>query len=620
MHKDVSEMRLPVIVGLGGINSAGRSSGFHSYKRLIHNVLSQEEMQATWQDLANKMGIEITSAENIEMIKSGTLMRRIESFDPDNLVCHHTAKLTPTGTSSSFIIKKSKIPNTIPKSWVINNINGDEVGVSIRESLSILLPGTESLGSSSGANLPTGFDPGKFYNSHHHPRGLAMTVYGISDALNSLGVKWERILSHIQPDQVAVYAGSALSQIDKYSLAGLVSQPLMGNRVSSKMLVMSLPEMPADFINSYVLNNVGTTGANIGACASFLYNLKLGINDIQSGAARVVIVGGAEAPIEPEIMRGLAMMGALATDAELRNLDNSQIVDFRRACRPFSTNAGLTVGEAAQFLILMDDELALELGANIFGSVAGVYVNADANKKSISKPGIGNYVSVAKIMGLAKSILGERGLQKTFVHAHGTGTPQNRTSESRILNEVAKAFSIDRWIITAIKSHIGHSFSAAGGDQIIATLGTWQYGWIPGITTIDHIASDVSNSNLNILMNHTYIDNSKREMDAAIINAKGFGGNNATGLILSPNKTLDMLQKKYGNQIVNHYKQKNEKVADIARSVDLDACMGNEQIIYSFGETIIDESLISITPSKLKLPTFEQEIDLDINSPYTEYN
>jgi len=38
--------------------------------------------------------------------------------------------------------------------------------------------------------------------------------------------------------------------------------------------------MPADFINAYLLGNLGTTGTSVAACATFLYNLRWGIKDI----------------------------------------------------------------------------------------------------------------------------------------------------------------------------------------------------------------------------------------------------------------------------------------------------------------------------------------------------
>ncbi len=109
-------------------------------------------------------------------------------------------------------------------------------------------------------------------------------------------------IKKIRPDDVSVYAGSALAQVDEYSLAGLVAQPLRGKRLISKMMPLSLAEMPADFVNSYILNSVGTTGHNMGACATFLYNLRQAIRDIQQGTAKVAIVGSAEAPVNPDII------------------------------------------------------------------------------------------------------------------------------------------------------------------------------------------------------------------------------------------------------------------------------------------------------------------------------
>ncbi|MDA9271845.1 beta-ketoacyl synthase [bacterium] len=614
--------KLPVIVGIGGINSAGRSSGFHGYKRMVCDALSEQELHNTWQDLAHRMKISdatVLSENDIQAIKQGTLVRRIENFDPDHVVCHHKAKLDPASHPSSFIIKKSKLSQTLLSTCDIEELDNNEVRVTVKSELDILLPDTVALPVSSAGNIPSGFELNQLYHSHHHPRGIKLAVYGASDALNSLGMEWSDILKHIHPDDVAVYGGSALSQIDEHSLAGIIGQPLSGNRINSKMMALSLAEMPADFVNSYIINSVGTTGNNIGACATFLYNLRQGMLDIQSGLAKVVIVGNAEAPIVPEVIEGFRVMGALATDEGLCELDKSETVDNRRACRPFSTNTGFTLAESSQFVVLMNDELALQLGANIYGSVADVFVNADANKKSIAGPGVGNYITVAKACALAKSILGEEGLQKTYVQAHGTGTPQNRTTESHILNEVAKTFRIKKWPVTAIKSYVGHSVSAAGGDQLLVALGVWQHGWIPGIKTIDHIADDVYQSNLNILMDHYFVGEHGSEIRGVILNSKGFGGNNASALVLSPQQTLDMLENKYGKTVMDKYKKKNETVLATSQARDLETCHGQERIIYKFGESVMDQTSVSMTQEKIKLSEFEQEIILPTENPYSAY-
>lgn len=611
--------KLPVIVGLGGINSAGRTSGFHSYKRMICDVLSESDISNTWQDLATRMNIsdgkQITP-DDIEKIKSATLIRKISLFDPDKVPFHHKATLDIH--DAEFLLSKAKLSEELKSKLTIEKLDNHQVRINIKPPFDILIPDALKSPVSSAGSLPDGFDPGVMYHSPHHPRGIKLTVYGASDALNSLGIEWEEILQHIYPDEVSVYAGSGLSQVDEHSLAGLISQPLCGNRINSKMMALSLAEMPADFINSYIINSVGTTGNNIGACASFLYNLRQGVIDIQTGKAKVAIVGNAEAPIVPDIINGFRVMGALATDDSLCELDKSTIPNNRRACRPFSTNTGFTLAESAQFFILMEDSLALKLGMNILGSVPDVFVNADANKKSIASPGIGNYITIAKATALAKSILGTEKLQKTYVQAHGTGTPQNRVTESHILNEVAKTFNIENWPVAAIKSYIGHSVSVAAGDQLAATLGVWQYGFIPGIKSIDHIADDVTNTNLDILMKHKYVGEKGSDIYATIINSKGFGGNNASALILSPKQTLQMLETKYGKSILTTYTKQNQQIIANSKQADEDACMGKERIIYKFGEAIMDEKSVFITEDKIKLSEFNKAINLPTN-PYKDY-
>ncbi|PSW16019.1 beta-ketoacyl synthase [Photobacterium rosenbergii] len=614
--------KLPLIVGFGGINAAGRSSGFHSYKRMVSDVLTDQDMASTWQDLAHRMGLSEGSAsdpEVIEAIKAGTLVRRIESFDPDSLRYQYKAALNGGQETISFSLRKSKMPSRIPENWQVEE-QGSKVKITVTGELNALLEDRVSFPVTSGGNIPTGFEPSKLYNSRFHPRGLTLSVYGASDALNSLGLDWEEVLKHIKPDEVSVYAGSALAQIDDHSLSGMLAAPLTGGRVSSKMMALSFAEMPADFINGYVINSVGTTGTSMGACATFLYNLRQGMLDIQQGHSRIAIVGNAEAPVVAEVMEGFRVMGALAEDAQLKALDDSDTVDNRRACRPFSSNAGFTMAESAQFVVLMDDELALEIGASIYGSVADVFINADANKKSISAPGVGNYVTVAKATALAKAILGPEGVKQTYVQAHGTGTPQNRVTESHILNEVAKTFGIDNWPVTAVKSYVGHSMSVAPGDQLISSLGVWKYGWIPGIKTIDHIAEDVHQSNLNILTDHHFAGEHGEDYKAVILNAKGFGGNNASSLVLSPQQTMAMLAKKYSNEKISAYCNKNEAVSLQAAANDKAACGGEETIRYHFGENVMDETNVEITADSIILSEFAKPIPLATENPYADYS
>ena len=613
--------RLPVIVGFGGINPAGRVSFHHAYRRLVIDALGEADKSRTYRSLATLMCLneDPQAAETRSYIDDHTLIRRIESFDPDRVRVQRAAKLQALNDDEPliFVMNKRQLPAEIPPGWKIEAINDRQVKIAVTGKLDTLLPDYRESRVGSAGQVPTGFNPGELYPSRNHPRGLQLSVYGASDALRSTGIDINTLKQVVAPDQIAVYSGSAMGQLDPEGYGGMMQNPLMGKRPTSKNVALGLPEMAGDFINAYVLGSVGGTAGIIGACATFLYNVRHGVEDIISGRKRIVIAGNSEAPVFPEIIEGYRTMGALAEDEDLRALDGSDVTDHRRACRPFSSNVGFTVAEAAVFAVIMDDELALELATPILGSVGGVYVNADGYKKSIPGPGIGNYLTVGKAMGIARAILGEEGLRhRTHMQAHGTGTPQNRVTESHILNELARIHGIEAWPVSAVKAYVGHSMAPAGGDQLAAVLGTWEHGLLPGITTIDHIAEDVHASNLNLPLQHLELD--PAEMDGAFINSKGFGGNNATGLFLSPRITEKMLTRRWGEKHMQAYRRKNAAVATAANDYDAAADRGEVAPIYRFGEGVLSGKDLTITAERIEIPGFAQSVRLDLDNPYED--
>ena len=148
------------------------------------------------------------------------------------------------------------------------------------------------------------------------------------------------------------------------AMAGMFQNPLLGRRPTSKNVPLGLNEMPGDFVNAYVLGSAVGAAGIIGACATFLYNVRAGCEEITSGRKRLVLVGNSEAPVVPEVIEGYRTMGALMEDEQIMSLDGSDNArPHRRACRPFSSNGGFTVAESAVYTMIVDDELALELGA-----------------------------------------------------------------------------------------------------------------------------------------------------------------------------------------------------------------------------------------------------------------
>ena len=210
-------------------------------------------------------------------------------------------------------------------------------------------------------------------------------------------------------------------------------------------------------------------------------------------------------------------------------------------------------------------------------------------------------------------------LSQTYVQAHGTGTPQNRVTESHIINEVAKIYGLNDWRVTSIKSYVGHSIGSAAGDQLASALGVWQYGWLPGIKTIDHIADDVHQSNLDILMQDQAFDLPQNEVPATIINSKGFGGNNASALVLSPQQTLAMLRQKHGHTAMGEWQNKNESVAQNSRDKDEKAMNGNEAIIYNFGNDLLDYEDLLLSKESIQIKGQKQAIKMPDGTEFDSY-
>ncbi len=614
-------VRIPVICGFGGINAAGRSSGHHSYRRTVIDALDQNTAQQTWRSLATLMNRQgELDADERRYISNHTLIRRLEDrhFEPTDVAWNRRLAITPAPGGTSFCMARRNVPRVLPQGWVIHEIDHQTVRVDITERCEVFINDHHKLEVSGGGQLPTGFDPQTLYPARSHPRGLQLAVYAASDTIGNLGLDWDEVAAGLPADQISVYAGSAMGQLDDNSNGGLIASRYLGKRVTSKHCALGLAEMSADFVNAYILGNMGATGLNMGACATYLYNLRQGIGDIRSGRSRIVMVGAAEAPIVPEIIDGYATMRALATDKCLLELDQHlglQQPDWRRACRPFAENCGFTVAEGAQFTLLMDDELALELGAEIYGTVADVYINADGYKKSISAPGVGNYLTFAKAVAVARSVVGNESIrERSFIHAHGTSTPANRRTESLIFNETAKAFGIENWPIAAIKCYLGHTMAPAGGDQMASTLGTWHHGIIPGIATIDEVADDVAGSNLRISAEHKQYE--PEQLDVAFINSKGFGGNNATAAVLAPHIALRLLEKKHGAKAITQWRHRVESTREQIVAYDAAASAGKAETIYRFDHEVRDAEHIHITADSLRVDGYAQPISLDIENPF----
>ena len=544
--------RFPVICSVGGINSAGRSSFNFSYKRLIIENLNKEKKIELLKDLNNLTNGKISSEKDI---LNKTLVRKINSdlYDPELLMAD-VMKVNAAG------------------------------------------------------QLPEGIDISKMYNSRQHPKGIQMTIFGVTDCLKNIGKDWDNeIKPYINPKRIGVFSGPAIGQLDYEGMGGLLQSRKIGKRATSKHLSMSLIGMSADFINAYILGSLGKTGTVAGACATFLYNLDLALKGIKNNELDFTIVGSSEAPINPEITDGFLATTGIADDKKIlemqkRNNEDDNEVNYRNSCRPFGDNAGMILGEGAQFVAVTTLEFALEKGLQILGGFTDVAINADGFKKSISSPGIGNYLTMAQSLSNTMKI--GCSIKNSMVVAHGTGTFQNRSTESDVLNKVAEGFELKNWKVTALKGMLGHTMGPAAGDELMVALGIWNQGIIPGINTTNQLAQDVSSENLKFCLKNTEVE--KETIDTIFLNAKGFGGNNGSCGVVSPYFIESLLDKK---TLDKHKTMVSE--TNYAREEYFEQSInGSYELIYKSNEEIVDPDVdMTITKDRVTLKNFK-DIDL----------
>lgn len=137
----------------------------------------------------------------------------------------------------------------------------------------------------------------------------------------------------------------------------------------------------------------------------------------------------------------------------------------REPARPFDKHrAGLNVGEAAAFAVLMSKERAVRENRPVLGTLAGWGLSDDANHMTgPSRESEGLVLAISKALASADAGAGEVG----FIAAHGTGTLYNDQMEMRAFRAV---FQNRERQVYSIKGGIGHTMGAAGLVEMIIAL------------------------------------------------------------------------------------------------------------------------------------------------------
>ncbi|MFQ5350748.1 MAG: beta-ketoacyl synthase, partial [Thermoanaerobaculia bacterium] len=126
--------RIPVIVGFGGVNAAGRSSAHQGYRRTVVDGLDADEATAMWRGLAGLVGhTGPLDAEAIERLAADSLIRTLEPevFDHQAASWNRKVRLSNTNGPVTFELSRRQLPDHLPDGWSVEQVNGTRVHVVI---------------------------------------------------------------------------------------------------------------------------------------------------------------------------------------------------------------------------------------------------------------------------------------------------------------------------------------------------------------------------------------------------------------------------------------------------------------------------------------------------------
>ena len=140
---------LPVVIGMGGINAAGRTSFHQGFRRIVIDKINAEARQETFVGLASLMKLvtlkdghlvdqqgEAIAIHEIEaklgqQILDGTLIRKIEKnhFDPDATHWHQKMHVRPIDKNIAFELRAKELPHPLPHAWQVTDLGEGRVAL-----------------------------------------------------------------------------------------------------------------------------------------------------------------------------------------------------------------------------------------------------------------------------------------------------------------------------------------------------------------------------------------------------------------------------------------------------------------------------------------------------------
>jgi 3-oxoacyl-[acyl-carrier-protein] synthase II len=296
---------------------------------------------------------------------------------------------------------------------------------------------------------------------------------------------------------------------------------MMGEREITQLYLNKKPHrVHPNFIPTITLNSAsgivamvhGAKGPNLTistACSSSAHALGQALHSIRTGQADVIIAAGADASITPLVFAGFCSMRALSS--EFNNAPE-------RASRPFDrARDGFVMGEGAGALILESLAHAKKRKARIYAELVGYAATSEAYHMVIPRE---DGEEIATTMTLALKSAGIPAEQVDYINAHATSTAIGDAVEAKAIRLLFRNRA-DKIAISATKSLVGHTLGAAGALGAIASSLAIHTGQI-------HPTANYEDPDPACRLDGIRREVQERKVRTALVNAFGFGSNNAT--------------------------------------------------------------------------------------------
>ena len=204
-----------------------------------------------------------------------------------------------------------------------------------------------------------------------------------------------------------------------------------------------------------------------------------GASWVASGRADLVVAGGADSPVHPDVLELFRATGILAYR------DGAPA-----ACLPFDERrCGTWLGEGAGVVVLESADGARARGHEPLAVLAGYGLSCEPHSMTAPDPaGGGLAAAVREALGDRAIAAGVPGIG--WIKAHATGTPRGDAAECRGLEAVLGPAFADL-PISGLKPLLGHCLGASGAVEAVAAVLALRRAVIPATLGTERIDRDL---------------------------------------------------------------------------------------------------------------------------------